>query len=285
MNETFAGLSTLERSTAEISRSDSPSEVFRALLEGSRIAAPRAVLLLARSGVWKGWGCVGYAPESSRRFRSVTAPLESPWIETLLTDPGSAPHGFARGTGLGDFGQPAADETTAVLVRIGGRAVALLLGERALGESPWHPESLRILGHAARLRLELDLAWRRLRQAPRPEAPAEEAPEVPPSETANAPEPTALDVAAPSEPGSRALEDARRFARLVATEIRLYNEENVVLGRRHRDLAQRLADPLEQGRSTFNRRFPALGGDGIRVLEDAYVQVLAGGDETLLVRR
>ena len=77
-------------------------------------------------------------------------------------------------------------------------------------------------------------------------------------------------------------EEARRFARLVATDIRLYNEEAVVVGRRERDLASRLGEQLKRGRDTFSHRFPDLGPDGTKLLDDAYVQVLAGGDTSLI---
>jgi hypothetical protein len=92
-------------------------------------------------------------------------------------------------------------------------------------------------------------------------------------------------VADPAEPAQ--LERSRRdealtFARLVATDIRLYNEEAVMLGRRHRDLARRLHDHLHQGRESFRRRFPDLGDEGLTLLHEAFVQVLAGGDQSLL---
>jgi hypothetical protein len=77
-------------------------------------------------------------------------------------------------------------------------------------------------------------------------------------------------------------EEARRFARLIATDIRLYNEEAVVTGRRQGDLLRRLQDPLTRGRETFVRRFGDLGDDGLRLLHEACVQVLAAGDEALL---
>ena len=76
-------------------------------------------------------------------------------------------------------------------------------------------------------------------------------------------------------------EEARRYARLVATGIRLSNEEAVVVGRR-RDLASRLNEHIQRGREAFSRRFPDLGADGAKLLDDAYVQVLAGGDASLL---
>ena len=76
-------------------------------------------------------------------------------------------------------------------------------------------------------------------------------------------------------------EAARRFARLVATDIRLYNEESVILGRRNADLSHRLKEQLERGKETFQRRFPDLGEHGERILWEAYVKVLAGGDPKL----
>ena len=77
-------------------------------------------------------------------------------------------------------------------------------------------------------------------------------------------------------------DEARRYARLVATDIRLYNEEAVAVGRRERDLAARLGEQLQRGREAFSRRFPDLGPDGMQLLDDAYVQVLAGGDPSLI---
>ena len=75
---------------------------------------------------------------------------------------------------------------------------------------------------------------------------------------------------------------AQRFARLVATDIRLYNEEAVVLGRRNRDLAERLGEHLVRGRQTFLRRHGSLGPAGLHILHEAFVQVLAAGDGSLL---
>jgi hypothetical protein len=77
-------------------------------------------------------------------------------------------------------------------------------------------------------------------------------------------------------------EDARRYARLIATDIRLYHEEAVLIGRRNRDLRRRLGDQMDRGRESFGRRFSDLGAAGVRMLEDAYVEVLAAGDEALI---
>lgn len=295
VNDAIEGLDTLERSFAEIAGAAAPAEVFRAFLDGTRAAAPRAALLLARAGAFKGWSCVGYPPGPAARFRTLSLAPGNPWLESILSEPG----GFASVAGagpLGDFGQSDAVEAAALVVRIGERPVALAVVERGPDEGPWQPAALRMLGHAARLRLELDLAWRRLRVGPKPvasetggtrsEEPAVTEPPPEPRRPAPPPEPAAaLEPIDPAPAADPAREGARRFARLVATEIRLYNEENVLLGRKHRDLSTRLADPIEQGRATFSRRFPDLKDEGIRILEEAYLQVLAGGDASLLPHR
>jgi hypothetical protein len=78
------------------------------------------------------------------------------------------------------------------------------------------------------------------------------------------------------------LDAARRYARLVATDIRLYNEEAVVLGRRNGDLLDRLGDQIDRGKETFLRRHNDLGPAGIELLHEAFVQVLAAGDGKLI---
>lgn len=282
MTEPFDRLTALERRVLDLALADSPPEVFRILLDAARLGAPRAAVFLARGGRWRGWGSTGHEAEAARRLRETELPLDSGWLGAL----GSAPEGTWRSAGpfdaLPDFGQAPADETIGVPLRIGGRPVAVLAASRGSGESPWAPEAIAILAHVGRLRLEIDLARRRSRASPVAEPRAPEPERPPDALPVQDPETTAIvPVEEPPSGDDRALEDARRFARLVATEIRLYNEEDVLLGRRHRDLARRLADSIERGRQSFARRFPALGEGGLDILRDAYVQVLGGGDSSL----
>ena len=43
-----------------------------------------------------------------------------------------------------------------------------------------------------------------------------------------------------------------------------------------------MRDHLTRGKDTFRRRFPSIGDLGAGILHDAYVQVLAGGDDSLI---
>ncbi len=93
-------------------------------------------------------------------------------------------------------------------------------------------------------------------------------------------------VAAPPVAPARAIppeeqkghEDAKRFARLVVSEIKLYNEPKVAEGRRSRDLYERLKEDIERGRAMYNDRVPAHVRDHTNYFFDELVRILAGGD-------
>ena len=297
MSRETAMLETLDRKMAELASFLSPSEIFRALLEGTVAGAPRAAVFLSREGRWKGWSSIGYPAVAAQRQRQATVTADDGWLAALASEEDVRWRSLTSGESVPDFGQPKSVDTVGLPVRVGGKAIAILIAERGPAEEPWSPAALAILCQAARLRLELDLAWRRLKTvtsaaAPPPESPAssEDAPKPsvsvgPKEHEAEAPA-TELapwsGVASGTAETDPRREEARRFARLVATDIRLYNEEAVVVGRRQRDLARRLGEQFQRGRDAFSHRFPDLGPEGMKLLEDAYIHVLAGGDASLI---
>jgi hypothetical protein len=190
-----------------------------------------------------------------------------------------------------DFGQPPSTEWCGLPVRVKQRSIALLVAERGSKEQPWFPALLQTLVRVAQLRLEMDLLRRRVKPAA-PSAGGEgpdEKVDQPPSEAAAPSAPglapdTGLSPAAEPEAPSdeQQFETARRYAKLVATDIRLYNEEAVMLGRRHGDLVERLGRHLSQGKETFLRRHGTLGPTALQILHEAYVQVLAAGNAEIM---
>jgi hypothetical protein len=273
----------LERHASTLASAGSAAALFGALLEASRVAAPRAGILLLRGGRLRGWSSAGTSATAAASFRSLDLPAETSWAAAALEAEGPTP---VDASPLGSAGEPASAACLALPVRAGGRVVALLVAER-LAEGPWAPPALALLSTVASLRLEADLARRRL-APPEPVAPAPVRAAPPPAfvpAPAPPPEPTELAPVSPAPAAAAAdprHEEARRFARLIATDIRLYNEEAVVAGRRQGDLLRRLHDPITRGREAFVRRFGDLGDDGLRLLHEACVQVLAAGDEALL---
>lgn len=285
-------LELLDRKAAELASFLSPAEIFRALLEGTASGAPRAAIYLLRDGRWKGWSSIGYPEAAAARQRQVVLSGEGGWLGALAAEDDVRWRTLLPGEDAPEFGQGPESESVGLPVRVSGKAVAMLVAQRADGEEPWSPPALSILCQAARLRLELDLAWRRLKSLQAARETVEPAAAVrPPSAASPTPVPVTIDPGATevavwsdaaTEPADPRREEARRYARLVATDIRLYNEEAVVLGRKGRDLAARLKDPIARGREAFARRFPEMGAQGTALLEEALVNVLAGGDATLL---
>lgn len=77
-------------------------------------------------------------------------------------------------------------------------------------------------------------------------------------------------------------EEAQRLARLLVTEIKLYNEDAVEQGRRNGDVYTRLQDDIDRSRQIFEDRIdPAVRHEN-DYFKQALVRILAGGDPAIL---
>jgi len=94
------------------------------------------------------------------------------------------------------------------------------------------------------------------------------------------PPPAARTALSPED--QKAHEDAKRFARLVVSEIKLYNEAKVTEGRKTRDIYERLKEDIERGRQMYADRVPAPVRDASDYFQDELVRILAGGDAAAL---
>jgi len=86
--------------------------------------------------------------------------------------------------------------------------------------------------------------------------PAVQAPEkavVPVAGSRLSDRPVDLPIEVPEEE-RRSHNDARRFARLLVSEIKLYNEKKVLEGREHRDLYERLKEAVDRSREMYDKR-------------------------------
>jgi hypothetical protein len=78
------------------------------------------------------------------------------------------------------------------------------------------------------------------------------------------------------------VQSARRYARLLVSEIMLYHEAAVREGRQHRDLGRRLSAEIERARRAYDERVASTVPDRHRHFHQELVQTLAGGDPALL---
>jgi len=78
---------------------------------------------------------------------------------------------------------------------------------------------------------------------------------------------------------------ARRYARLLVAEIKLYHEAEVLAGRRERDLMSRLGGEISRARVLYDQRVPWPIRQRADYFHDELVRTLADGDASLVETR
>jgi len=77
--------------------------------------------------------------------------------------------------------------------------------------------------------------------------------------------------------GDERREEARRFARLLVSEIKLYNERAVLEGREHGNLYERLRDDIDRSRQMYEERIPKDVRSDSNYFYEELVEILADG--------
>jgi hypothetical protein len=91
-----------------------------------------------------------------------------------------------------------------------------------------------------------------------------------------------FDVSQLSEAEKKTHKDARRFARLLVSDIELYNKAKLAEGRKNKDLYRRMKLDIDRSRQTFEQRFGKTVGKQFDYFHDELVRTLAGNDPSLL---
>ena len=76
--------------------------------------------------------------------------------------------------------------------------------------------------------------------------------------------------------------DARRFARLLVSEIKLYNEQKVKEGRESSDLYERLKEAIDRSREMYDKRVQPPVAAKFDYFHYELVNALAEGDDNKL---
>jgi hypothetical protein len=91
-----------------------------------------------------------------------------------------------------------------------------------------------------------------------------------------------LPVSVASEEERRLHNDARRFARLLVSEIKLYNEQKVAEGRSQFDLYERLREYIDRSREMYDKRVKPEVARKYDYFHQELVNTLAEGDAAKL---
>lgn len=89
-------------------------------------------------------------------------------------------------------------------------------------------------------------------------------------------------IAGPPTDDSKKHDEARRFARLLVSEIKLYNEPKVDSGRKNKDLYERLKEDIDRSRQMYDERIAEEVRKSSNYFYDELVRILADGDASVL---
>ena len=239
------------------------SDVLSALIGSAGAEAPRVALFVVEGVELRAWKSQGFpAPASPLHVN-----LKEPGLLTdvmrrreAVTTNDARPPAFAA--------LPADRAAIAVPLLVGTQPVAVLYADDvsegpASAPASW-PEAIQILGRHASVILAHLTAARAADAMRRSLAP-----------TGAAPGNTAA--AAPDDGNS-----ARRYARLLVSEIKLYNEAAVRLGRQKRDLLERLKPEIDRARKLYEQRVSSSVDSRGALFQQELIQTLADGDPSLL---
>jgi hypothetical protein len=258
-------LAVVERlldSVRAIGDAQSLTDVLDALVAGAAGEVPRAALLVVDGDHLQGFRVSGFdeAAASARVTLGRPGALQDAIANrAAIAVPAAAAPEFAS--------MPADRAGLAVPLIVGNRPVAVLYADDVSGGEPsapasW-PEALQILCRHASIALGHITAIR----------------------TAQAMGKTPGVASSGAGPAADASDDdqaARRYAKLLVSEIKLYNEGAVRVGREKRDLLTRLGEEVARARRLYEERVPAAVAGRGRYFQQELVHTLADGDPSLL---
>ncbi len=257
---------------AAIQDAATQADILRKLLEGTAQFAPRAALFVVRAGSAAGWQGLGF--DDNEAISGANLTLSTPLVARAMQDR-SAVEGSAGefDTSLMKRLKPPSGGRCTVLPLVVKDKVAALLyvdsGSVASGTVDTAPLSSLI--RFAGVWLELS-ALRRSERVPG---------EEPQSEPASAPVTTAAPEK-PAEDDSETGKKARRFAKLLVEEIKLYNQAKVNEGRQNSDLYERLKEDIEKSRATYEKRYGQSVAASSEYFNQELVRILADNDIKLM---
>ena len=265
----------------DLDHAETQVEILNRLLENCLRNASRAVLLVLKNGAWSVWkaaGLPGGAP-GAEELRKVTLTEADEGLFARVRE--GAPTRLAVGNEVSArLLCPDAAEIVVVPMTVGEKiSGALYADAKAEDVDRFNPDSIAVLAYLAGLLIDR-LPRRRLRPSPalreierdlwQPTGTPAALPRSASGERLSTAPP------APSDEDERYIE-ARRFAELLVSEIKLYNERAVREGREEGNLYRRLKGEIDLSRQVYEQKFPEAARAGSDFLREELVRILADG--------
>ncbi len=253
-----------------IHESSTLTEALSAAVRGAALESPRAALFVVDGTTLQEWPVDGVPPVDSGPIRAEGR--EAGFLAEVLRTGETVSMDGTNGHAAPMFaGLAPGRRAIAVPLVLDGRPVAVLYADEGTDGQPlasWL-ETVQILGsHATSVVASLTAV--RTAQALGYIASRSGQSGNDGTDQAAAPTDTTDDEAS-----------ARRYAKLLVSEIKLYNEGAVRVGRERRDLRARLAEEIDRARRLYDQRVPRSIQGRDTYFQQELVQTLADGDQSL----
>lgn len=278
----------LNAAVSSIQDGDAQPEILRALLEGAAKFSGRAALFVIRGGTATGWQGRGFDDDDAIKKFSVDTSdgLASRAVQDRM--PAAAAAAEFDSKFVSAVGNPSDGNAVVLPLVVKEKVAALVYADAGTGDGTLDPSALHLLVRSAGQWLEV-LALRKSGGGSAAAEPEKEAqPEPPPKTPSRAAEPPPPPPPPPREEPAIPAEDrevhkkAKRFAKLLVDEIKLYNQTKVNEGRQKSDLYDRLKEDIEKSRATYEKRYgktPASSGD---YFNQEVIRILAENDASVM---
>ncbi len=266
----------IHSAVAVIRSAHSQTEILKALLDGAAQFAGRAGIFVSHGRTASGWAGSGFADEEGFRQISLdcTQGLLAKVIQSRQSVQGAPTDLDPK---LGDkVPLPSKGNVFLFPLVIRDRVAAMLYADSGTAGGEVSQAALEALVKAA-------AGWLDELSRPKPAPPKQAAKEAP-APKAESPKKAAAAAApaAPAgEPDNATHQKARRFAKLLVDEIKLYNKEEVDAGRKNHDLYDRLRDSIDKSRASYDKRWGSTITDADYFKEEL-VRNLAENDVAVL---
>lgn len=299
---------------AAVRQASGQKEILSALLDGASRFSSRAALFVVRGSSVVGWQGRGFA--SNEEVKNFALAADSGLSGQVLEE--KAPlRGKAEDLDVAfttTFGAPQDGRVLLLPLLLKEKVAAVLYADAGTNSSGQLDDAaLEVLVLSSGLWLEI-VALRRATAMPEPAEPAAvaaESSEAVAAENAASAVPVMAVQEAVAQPAVEAVpmamaaaaaagstagpvtlpasgddeathRKARRFAKLLVDEIKLYNKPKVQEGKENRDLYQRLKEDIEKSRAAYEKRYGSTVAGAACYFDQEIVQNLADNDRSLL---
>jgi len=285
-----ASSSILNTALSAIQESTAQADILKALLDGVSKFSARSALFVVRGTALAGWQAKGFIDDN---IRGLTLDASKGLAAQAIRDrsrSSAAPKEFDSAF-VERQGNPWDNLATVFPLVVKDKVAAILYcdsGRESGRQSDY--SAVELLTRHACLWLEHAAVKKHL--APGGElgsaaaAPSAAASPAPGAKVGESPAPQAAavepDLGQLSPDDQELHKKAKRFAKLLVDEIKLYNQAKVNEGKQSRAIYKVLREDIEKSRATYDKRYGSTPAASARYFDSEVVRILADNDRSLL---